>query len=106
MHPKKELSQVHESFLRNAVEKQSFSSFITSEFKKDLIAIKNEKNKRQLIAHMRKNNIKPIRFVSHTTKPKYKIVTTDEDINALRDYLSHKEKLERKHRSNVRITFP
>lgn len=40
---KEKLLQKHESFLKNAVEKQTFSSFITSEFKKDLINIKKKK---------------------------------------------------------------
>lgn len=40
---KKKLFLRHETFLKNAVEKQSFSSFVTSEFKKDLIDIRKKK---------------------------------------------------------------
>ena len=40
---KKKLFLRHEIFLKNAVEKQSFSSFVTSEFKKDLIDIRKKK---------------------------------------------------------------
>jgi hypothetical protein len=40
---KKILLRKHESFLKNAIERQSFSSFITSEFKKDLIDVRKKK---------------------------------------------------------------
>lgn len=40
------LLQKHKSFLKNAVEKQTFSSFITSEFKKDLDLIDIRKKKK------------------------------------------------------------
>lgn len=49
---------------------------------------------------------KPIRFTSYTTEPKYKIANIYEDFEALRDYLSHKRKLEKKCNSDVRVTFP
>lgn len=39
----KKLFLRHEAFLKNAVGKQSFSSFVTSEFKKDLIDIRKKK---------------------------------------------------------------
>ena len=42
---KEKLLQKHKSFLKNAIERQSFSSFITSEFKKDLIDIRKKKAK-------------------------------------------------------------
>lgn len=45
---KKKLLQKHKSFLKNAVERQSFSSFITSEFKKDLIDIRSNPKKAKL----------------------------------------------------------
>ncbi len=39
---KEKLLQKHESFLKNAIERQTFSSFITSEFKKDLKDIRKK----------------------------------------------------------------
>ena len=40
---KKKLLQKHKSFLENAVEGKGFSSFVTSEFKQDLIDIRKKK---------------------------------------------------------------
>jgi len=38
----KKLFQKHKLFLKNAIKNQSFSSFITSEFKRDLVGIEKQ----------------------------------------------------------------
>jgi hypothetical protein len=54
-----------------------------------------------------KENIQPIHFTCCTINQKNRIVTTDEDINALRDYLSRKKKLEENASCyKTKITFP
>jgi hypothetical protein len=55
---------------------------------------------------MIKENIQPIRFAYCSINQKNIIVSTDADINALRDYLSQKKKLGKAGCSKTKVTFP
>lgn len=65
-----------------------------------------KKSREMYSASIIKGELKPIRFASHTTQPKNRIVTTSENIKALRDYLFHKKELEEKPFPKIKITFP
>lgn len=57
-------------------------------------------------AYMVKENIQPIPFTCGSINQKNRIVSNDEYINALRDYLSQKKKLEKAGCSKTKVTFP